>query len=84
MTRTARETTAGYGRLSPWRSGRWSRPGAPGASYQAEYLELTEGATVGARLTGGAGTAYAIRIPKFPTERPMPAQIVVEVAVLGR
>jgi hypothetical protein len=35
-----------------------------------------------ARLTGATGPTYALRIPAFPADLPLPARLVVEVAPL--
>lgn len=56
---------------------------ANGVTYRPGYLELAAGKGYCARLTGAAGPVYALRIPALPAERPLPARIVVEVAVLG-
>lgn len=53
-----------------------------GVGYQGAYLELTAGQGYCARPAGRSGPAYALRVPEFPAERPLPARIVVEVAVL--
>ncbi|GAA2644452.1 hypothetical protein [Paractinoplanes durhamensis] len=54
-----------------------------GAAYQAGYLELAAGKGYCVRLTGDTGRTFALRIPSFPVELPLPAALKADIAVLG-
>jgi hypothetical protein len=51
-----------------------------GVSYQPGYLELAAGKAYCARA---GGRTFALRIPAFPAEQPLPTSLSAEVAVLG-
>jgi hypothetical protein len=53
-----------------------------GVAYQGEYLELAADRSYCLRRKGDDTRTYAIRVPAFPAEKPLPAKLIVEVAVL--
>ncbi|MCY1142635.1 hypothetical protein OWR29_31960 [Actinoplanes sp. Pm04-4] len=54
-----------------------------GVKYQDGYLQLTAGRAYCLHKTGDDGEVFALRIPSFPAEKPLPARIDVEMSVLS-
>jgi hypothetical protein len=51
-----------------------------GVSYQSQYLELEAGRAYCTRRTADPKHVVALRIPAFPTEKPLPTALTVEMA----
>jgi hypothetical protein len=54
-----------------------------GVAYQPGYLELTANRPYCAHLTADPATTFALRVPEFPADQPLPAKIVVQVSTVS-
>jgi hypothetical protein len=81
------EPLAKHAVLAPATGDPFADPGAcsttNGVAYQEKYLELAAGRSYCLRPAGRSAPTVALRIPAFPAERPLPAKLIVETAVLS-
>jgi hypothetical protein len=60
----------------------WITDDCAGDDFRPGYIDLAEGHTYCVRRAADPTVTYRIRVPKLPTERPLPLKIVVEVSRL--
>ena len=54
-----------------------------GVTYQPGYLEMAAGKGYCVRLAADTTRTYALRVPTFPADQPLPKSLTAEIATLG-
>ncbi|MGK5679564.1 hypothetical protein [Actinoplanes sp. URMC 104] len=80
------EPLAGRATIGPATGDPFADPAAcdesNGVEYRTGYLQLTAGSAYCLHKTGDDNHLFALRVPSFPTGKPLPARILVELSVL--